>query len=167
MLPSFTGEYPQKVDGKGRMSIPADFRAVLEARDPKWQTGTNPRLVLQYSDNLKDHLRVYTVERIEEIRARIERAPEGPNKRGLQFLYFTQTVTLEVDKDGRIVLPIRHRQKLGLTEGEVTYLGYGSYFEIWKSETYSGTKAQEIGGWLDALPVDVDPLALIDDLPEG
>jgi len=166
MLPSFSGEYPQKVDGKGRMSIPADFRAVLEARDPAWQNGANARLVLQYSDNLKDHLRVYTVDEIETIRARILRSPEGPNKRGLARIYFTQTTTIDVDKDGRIVLPIRHREKLGLTEGGLTFLGYGAYFEIWKSETFGETKAQEFSEWLDAIPEGVDPLSLIDDLPE-
>ncbi|SMY07705.1 cell division protein MraZ [Flavimaricola marinus] len=167
MLPSFTGEYPQKVDGKGRMSIPADFRGVLESRDPKWTSGLAPRLVLQYADTLKDHLRVYAIDEIERIRAGIERLPSGINKRGLAHLYMAQTVTMEVDKDGRIVLPIRLRQKLGLEEGEVTFLGYGSYFEIWRTETFSGTKAMEIGNWIEAMDPDFDPLSLIDALPEG
>jgi MraZ protein len=165
MLPSFTGEYPQKIDGKGRMSIPSDFRGVLEARDPKWTAGLAPRLVLQYADTLKDHLRVYAVDEIERIRAGIERLPSGMNKKGLAYLYNAQTQTMEVDKDGRIVLPIRHREKLGLEEGEVTFLGYGSYFEIWRTETYAGTKAVEIDNWIAAMPEDFDPLSLIDALP--
>ena len=46
MVLSFTGEHTQKVDGKGRMSIPADFRRVLEAGDPEWTTGLSPRMYL-------------------------------------------------------------------------------------------------------------------------
>ena len=148
------------------MSIPADFRAVLEARDPKWATGLAPRLVLQYADTLKDHLRVYAIDEIERIRAGIERLPSGRDKRGLAYLYMAQTVTMEVDKDGRVVLPIRHRQKLGLDEGEVTFLGYGSYFEIWRTDIYDGTKKTEMASWLDEMEPDFDPLSLIDSLPE-
>jgi len=43
---SFTGEHTQKVDSKGRMSIPADFRRVLEAGDPAWNPGQSPRMYL-------------------------------------------------------------------------------------------------------------------------
>jgi len=58
---SFTGEHTQKVDSKGRMSIPADFRRVLEAGDPAWNPGQSPRMYLLYGDHLRNQLQGYTV----------------------------------------------------------------------------------------------------------
>ena len=56
MVLSFTGEHTQKVDGKGRMSIPADFRRVLESQDPDWTDGLTPRMYLLYGEHLKKEL---------------------------------------------------------------------------------------------------------------
>ena len=60
MVLSFTGEHTQKVDGKGRMSIPADFRRVLESQDPDWTDGLNPRMYLLYGDHLKKELHLHS-----------------------------------------------------------------------------------------------------------
>ncbi|MEM9123456.1 MAG: MraZ N-terminal domain-containing protein, partial [Pseudomonadota bacterium] len=42
MVRRFRGEFDQRVDGKGRMSIPASFRRVLEQGDPNWSSGGDP-----------------------------------------------------------------------------------------------------------------------------
>ena len=47
----FRGEGHHKVDGKGRVSIPASFRRVLESGDPDWTDGLNPNLVIVYGDH--------------------------------------------------------------------------------------------------------------------
>ena len=59
MTLGFTGEHTLKVDSKGRMSVPADFRRVLEAGDPDWTTGLQVGLYVIYGDHLKDSLHVY------------------------------------------------------------------------------------------------------------
>ena len=61
MVLSFTGTYTLKVDAKGRMSIPADFRRVLEGGDPDWTAGLFPRMYLLYGDHLVNKLHAYTV----------------------------------------------------------------------------------------------------------
>ncbi|EPX86566.1 Uncharacterized protein putative in bacteria [Rubellimicrobium thermophilum DSM 16684] len=122
---SFTGEYPQRIDGKGRMSIPSDFRRVLEANDPAWTEGLNPSLYLLYGEHLKDRLEAYTVAAFDEIARRImairPATPEEALRKTMsQRLILGQSVRLEVDRDGRVVLPARQRQKLGLTEGRLS-----------------------------------------------
>ena len=52
----FRGEFHQKVDGKGRVSIPADFRRVLESGDPSWSDGKAPEFVIVYVDHRRSFL---------------------------------------------------------------------------------------------------------------
>ena len=42
MVRRFRGEGLNKVDSKGRVSIPALFRRVIEVCDPAWTDGLNP-----------------------------------------------------------------------------------------------------------------------------
>ena len=67
----------------------------------------------------------------------------------------------EVDKDGRIVLPQRLRQQIGLT-GEATMAAMGDFFEIWSAETYAEAEAAEVAAMEEEFDGDFDPLSLID-----
>ena len=163
MVLSFTGEHTQKVDGKGRMSIPADFRRVLEAGDPEWTTGLSPRMYLLYGDHLKDQLHGYTVEEFNAVVAQINAMPRGSEgKQMLSRLIIGQSIKLDVDKDGRTVMPIQQRKKLGLTDGELKFSGLGDHFEIWKAETYTEKVADGVADWLSEKGDGYDPLILLD-----
>lgn len=160
---SFTGEHTQKVDGKGRMSIPADFRRVLEAGDPDWTPGLSPRMYLLYGDHLKNELHGYTVDEFTALIDQINAMPRGhPNKKKLSHLYIGQSIKLEVDKDGRTVMPIKQRQKLGISDGELYFRGVGDHFEIWKAETFTEQVGDSLKGWLDEQDADFDPLTLLE-----
>ena len=163
---SFTGEYPQRIDGKGRMSIPSDFRRVLEANDPAWTDGLNPSLHLLYGEHLTDRLEAYTVAAFDEIAQRImairpTNAEEAQRKVMSQRLILGQSVRLEVDRDGRLVMPLRQRQRLGMTEGEVIFLGTGEKFEIWAAGTYERTVAAETRAYLEKQGPGFDPMTLV------
>ena len=163
MVLSFTGEHTQRVDGKGRMSIPADFRRVLEAGDPEWNPGQSPRMYLLYGDHLKNQLHGYSVDEFNAVVAQINAMPRGhPNKRKLQRLFIGQSIKLDVDKDGRTVMPIKQRQKLGITDGDLQFSGLGDHFEIWKAETYAAEVADDLQDWLGEQGDDFDPLILLD-----
>ncbi len=164
MVLSFTGEHTQKVDGKGRMSIPADFRRVLEAGDPDWAPGLSPRMYLLYGDHLKNELHGYTVEEFSAVIAQINAMKRGsPNKKKLSHLYIGQSIKLDVDKDGRTVMPIKQREKLGVKDGELYFRGVGDHFEIWKSETFTEEVGANLTDWLDEQGEDFDPLSLLDE----
>ena len=161
---SFTGEHTQKVDGKGRMSIPADFRRVLEAGDPDWTPGLFPRMYLLYGEHLKNELHGYTVEEFTKVVDQINALPRGSDrKKKLSRLIIGQSIKLDVDKDGRTVMPIAQRQKLGVTEGELKFSGLGDHFEIWKAETYTEEVADDLRGWLDEQDDGFDILSLLDE----
>ncbi|MBQ1202275.1 MAG: cell division/cell wall cluster transcriptional repressor MraZ [Loktanella sp.] len=160
---SFTGEHTQKVDSKGRMSIPADFRRVLEQGDPEWTPDRTPRMYLLYGDHLKNQLHGYTVAEFATLVAQINALPRGSERKQiLSRLIIGQSIRLDVDKDGRTVMPIKQRQKLGITDGELTFSGLGDHFEIWKAQTYDTEVSEPVTAYLADKPDGYDPLVLLD-----
>ncbi|SFR35866.1 MraZ protein [Yoonia tamlensis] len=146
------------------MSIPADFRRVLESGDPEWTTGLCPRMYLLYGDHLKNELHGYTVDEFTTLVDQINALPRGSaSKKKLSRLIIGQSIKLDVDKDGRTVMPIKQRQKLGLTDGELKFSGLGDHFEIWKAETFAEEIADDMSDWLAAQGDDFDPLSLLDE----
>ncbi|MCZ4256038.1 division/cell wall cluster transcriptional repressor MraZ [Sulfitobacter sp. G21635-S1] len=154
----FRGESQHKVDSKGRVSIPASFRRVLEAGDPNWKSGENPELVIVYGDAKRNFLECYTMEAIDEVDSKIDALPRGSvARKALQRLFHGQSFPTTVDETGRLVLPAKLRKKIDL-EAEAFFFATGDTFQIWKPETYEA----EEEAWATDLPEDFDPMAFLD-----
>ncbi|MDQ2089281.1 division/cell wall cluster transcriptional repressor MraZ [Marimonas arenosa] len=150
------------MDTKGRVSIPASFRRVLESGDPEWKDGLNPNLVIVYGDHRRNYLECYTMEAIEEVDGQIAALPRGSMERKmLQRLFHGQSFPTNVDDTGRLVLPAKLRAKIGL-ENEAFFIAAGDTFQIWKPETYEAEELAKTEAWLDELPDDFDPLIYLD-----
>lgn len=163
----FRGESQHKVDSKGRVSIPASFRRVIEASDPSWSAGGTPELVIVYGDHRRDYLECYTIEAIEEVDSKIDALPRGSMERKmLQRLFHGQSFPTAVDETGRLVLPAKLRAKIDL-EGEAFFIAAGDTFQIWKPQTYEAQEAARTEEWLDKLPEDFDPLEFLDSAQGG
>lgn len=144
------------------MSIPASFRRVIEACDPNWTPGAAPELVIVYGDHRRSYLECYTIEAMDEVDAKIAEMPRGsPERKIMERLFQGQSVTISVDDTGRLVLPAKLRQKIGL-ENEAFFSAAGDTFQIWKPETYETEETAKTEAILDALPDDFDPLVLLD-----
>lgn len=158
----FRGESHHKVDAKGRVSIPASFRRVLEAGDPSWQSGSNPELVIVYGDQRRSFLECYTMDAIAEVDAKIDALPRGSMQRKmLQRMFHGQSFPTNVDETGRLVLPAKLRQKVDL-ESEAFFIAAGDTFQIWKPETYEEEELAQAEEWLDDLPEGFDPMEFLD-----
>ena len=163
----FRGESTHKVDAKGRVSIPATYRRVLESCDPNWEAGKNPDFVIVYGDHRRNYLECYTMEAIAEVDAKIDRLPRGSEPRKmLERLFSGQSLPSSVDETGRIVLPQKLRQKIGLGD-EAFFSARGDTFQIWKPETYEAEETPKTEAWLDSLGDNVDPLIFLDGIPGG
>jgi MraZ protein len=161
----FRGEFHQKVDGKGRVSVPASFRRVLESQDPEWSDGKRPRLVLVYGDDRRKFLECYSVTAMDDVDARIGAIPRGtPLRRAMETLFYSQSAELEVDDDGRIVLPQKLREKIAL-DAEAYFAATSDTFQIWKPETYEAEEKARVDAFLSDLPDGTDILSLLPDLP--
>ncbi|MEM1100273.1 MAG: division/cell wall cluster transcriptional repressor MraZ [Pseudomonadota bacterium] len=162
MARRFRGESHHKVDTKGRVSIPAHFRRVLEAADPDYTPGANPELVIVYGDHRRKFLECYTMEAIAEVDEKIDALPRGSKERKvLQQLFHGQSLPTSVDETGRIVLPAKLRQKIGLT-GEAFFIAAGDTFQIWRPETYEAEELSKTEAFLDDMPDDFDVMSFLD-----
>ncbi len=125
----FASRIDSKVDQRGRVAIPAPFRAVLA------QEGGD-------DIHCYPHLDYATIEAggarlVEEIKGIVGRHPTGsPLRESLELVYFGECEKLKVDPDGRTVLPKRLRDHAGITETAV-FVGLGNKFQIWEPEAYN------------------------------
>ncbi|MQQ07639.1 division/cell wall cluster transcriptional repressor MraZ [Epibacterium sp. SM1979] len=158
----FRGEGHHKVDTKGRVSIPASFRRVLEASDPNCEPGGNPELVIVYGDQRRKFLEVYTIEAINEVDDKIDALPRGSMQRKmLQRMFHGQSFPTNVDETGRLVLPAKLRSKIELDK-EAFFIAAGDTFQIWKPETYEAEELAQEEKWMEDLPEDFDPMEFLD-----
>ena len=162
MARRFRGESHHKLDSKGRVSIPALFRRVLEQSDPNYTEGLHPELIIVYGDHRRNYLECYTIEAMNEVDLKIDALPRGSmERRMLQRLFHGQSYPTTVDETGRLVLPLKLRTKIDL-EAEVFFIAAGDTFQIWKTETYKTEELAKTEAWLDGLPEGFDPLIYLD-----
>ena len=158
---SFRGEERHKVDAKGRVSIPADFRRILQAGDPNCAGDQNPEMILVYGPHLKRHLKCYTVDAADKVDAEIQAMPEGdPDRELLEYCFNGHSKRYVIDDTGRIVLTQKHRDHMELA-GTAYFIATGTTFEIWDLERYETTRATSIRARLDAMPEDFNVMRLL------
>ncbi|MEO9825479.1 MAG: division/cell wall cluster transcriptional repressor MraZ [Paracoccaceae bacterium] len=151
MVRTFNGEGTHKVDAKGRVSIPAYYRRVIEASDPSWTDGKLPEFRIVYGGERRAFLECFTIDAAAEVDGKIARMARGSLKRrAMEQLFNGQSMPATVDDTGRIVLPAKLRKKIGI-EGEAYFMAMGDTFQIWKPETYKA-KHGEVEDLLDSLP---------------
>lgn len=161
MTRRFRGESIHKVDGKGRVSIPAAFRRVLEENDPEWTLGLNPNLIIVYGGTKRKFLEGFSVASINEVDDRIAALPRGSKpRRVLERMFSGQALHTNIDETGRLVLPQRIRDKVGIVSDAI-FVASGDTFQIWQPDVYSDHEA-EIDLWYNDQEVDFDPLILLE-----
>ena len=119
----FLGEHEHTVDDKGRMAIPAKFRAGLAEG-------------LVVTRGFDQNLLVYPMSIWRELAARINALPMSqPATRNLRRLLFSGAADLELDKQGRILLPANLREYAGIAADAVV-TGMDSFIEIWSKDRW-------------------------------
>jgi MraZ protein len=108
----FLGTHQNRLDAKGRVSVPAPFRAALRARSESNGNGTP--LVLRPS----------------HVHPCIEAWPAADFE-ALSASLYADAFPVEADKEGRVVLPDSLVAYAGLTDA-VVFMGLGRVFQIWE-----------------------------------
>lgn len=121
------GSYSARIDDKGRLKIPAAFKALVEE-----QHGTG----LYITSLSGDSVRVYPMPNWLALEQRLARMPSTHPAR-LKFLdrvnYYGQVG--EFDGQGRVSISPRLREAAGIV-GDVDVLGQVEYLEIWNHDRF-------------------------------
>jgi MraZ protein len=154
----FLGEFEHSVDGKGRIAIPARFRSKI-ASGAVLTRGVDPCLY------------VYPMETWEQKAVTLEATITNPRQlRYVERHFFGGAYELELDAQGRIVLPARFRAFAGLNgvngrngengEGrangasvEAIVIGARERFEIWSPARWEAYLAEHEDDDLSSLPL--------------
>ncbi len=165
MARRFRGSETFKVDAKGRVSVPAPFRRVIEASDPDWKDGLRPNIVIVYGPESQDWLEVFSMDAVHEIDTQISMMQRGSRDRlRNEELMYGQAFEAQIDDDGRLTIPQKYREKIGL-QNEAFFISAGDYFRIWNPETYAAKVAQQGQSPDDKSSEWVDPRSLLPPLP--
>jgi MraZ protein len=120
----FLGTYDATIDDKGRVRLPAKFRALL---------GDN-FIVSQGTDSC---LCVYPEETWQALTGDVTKLGTlDMDVINFRRSLFANSVEGDFDAAGRVLLPIRQRKYANLTK-ELVVIGNFDYFEIWDSETWN------------------------------
>ena len=133
----FRGEAENKVDAKGRISIPAPFRRILEEGDPDWSSSLNPNLVIVYGRRNRKCLEGYSIGSIEIVDNLVSNLPRYSKEREiLERLLNSQSAQVQLDENGRIILPLKLRKLVDI-ESTAMFVGMGEKFQIWHPDNYT------------------------------
>ena len=127
MLKYFTGSSTHKVDAKGRVSLPSDYRKVLEGQ------GFTHIVILPQMQRSEAHVGLTPLGHEKVIEQAEEKVLEFEfeDTDAMSMSVLTDARQIPVDDAGRIVLSKDLRDQIGL-DGEVRFVGKGSSFELWE-----------------------------------
>ncbi len=124
----FIGEYRHTVDEKGRVAVPARFREQL-AETP---------VITRWLDSC---LAIFPKPDFDQLAAKVAALPLGdPNARTFRRHVFAHAFELELDRQGRVLVPPSLRDWAGLT-GEAIVVGGHDHVELWAPETWESYSA--------------------------
>lgn len=122
------GEHHYQMDPKGRISLPADYRDELRAG-------------VYITLGMDGCLWAFPEEEWSRQRRDVESWPlSTPGNRAYARVFFGNAERVELDGQGRLVVPRRLREKARL-ERDVVVMGVGKRLEIWPQEALG--RAQE------------------------
>lgn len=127
--PMFIGEYNHNLDDKGRLAIPAKFRAVLK----------KGAVVTKGLDNC---LFLYSKEQFQKIAQKFASLPISQAKaRAFARHMLAGAMDLSFDNQGRVTLPEYLRQFSGLKKG-IIIAGLYNHLEIWDEKAWKNYKQE-------------------------
>lgn len=150
----FVSHFTNRLDAKGRVSIPASFRAVL-ARDGFEGLYVHPSIDAEAVDCGGNAL----LREIDELLGRL--SPYSEERDMFSTALLGTSEILKVDSEGRVVLTEAVKAYAGITS-EVTFVGQGYKFQIWEPGRFQAhleeakNRVRELRKQLSSRPVAAD-----------
>lgn len=130
----FVSSFTNKIDRKGRVSVPASFRQILAAK------GSDT--VVLYPHPKHDAIEGGGMDWLEDYAARLDQLPEYSEERDALRTLLGQVSQVAADNEGRIIIPDDLTRHAGLGENAM-FVGAGNKFEIWEPARYATHLAEQ------------------------
>lgn len=119
----FMGQYSHSLDEKGRLTVPSKFRESLG-------------LQFVVTKGLDGCLYAYPMEEWKKIETKFSETPlTSKDARKFSRFFFASACEMEIDKQGRVLIPQNLRDYAGLLK-DVTLAGMLNRIEIWDSKRF-------------------------------
>ncbi len=123
----FLGTHQNRLDAKGRVSIPAAFRAHLRG-----EADGGPASAILRPSHKHPCIEAWPEAAFQRLAAPLDRLDMfSEDQDDLLMTLYADATRVEADKEGRIVLPESLVQHAGLAEN-VVFMGLGRTFQIWE-----------------------------------
>lgn len=125
----FLSNFTNKIDSKGRVSVPANFRMAVANQDFSG--------VILYESFVSKAIEGCDIERIRQLSESIDELdPFSEERDAFATAILGGSVQLPFDGDGRIILPEALIEFANLKD-RATFIGKGKTFEIWCPDSFS------------------------------
>jgi MraZ protein len=126
----FLSTFQNKIDKKGRISVPAQFRAAL-AKDEEFSG------IIAYASFINRCIESCSIERIRKLSVRMEALdPFSEERDAFATTILGGSMQLPFDGEGRVMLPAQLIEMAGITEAAM-FVGKGETFEIWEPQAFT------------------------------
>ncbi len=130
----FLGTHLNRIDTKGRVSIPASFRTSLRTLDDANGSEATPIGLILRPSHTHPCIEAWPVGAFHRLAAPLETLdPFSEAHDDLASALFADALPVEADKEGRIVLPLTLTAHAAVTSS-VVFMGLGHIFQIWEPE---------------------------------
>lgn len=129
----FLSTFVNKVDRKGRVSVPASFRTAL--------AGQSFLGIVAYPSFKLPCVEGSGINRMEELSGRVDAMGQFSESYDNASVVFSDAQQLSFDGEGRIMLPQVLAAHAGITEHAV-FVGQGPTFQIWEPERFKAHQAE-------------------------
>jgi len=132
----FRGNHPTRVDEKGRLKLPAEFKRRVDEV-------YGPMFYITSMDGKR--AQIYPLKEWEQVEASLTRmSPMDPVRRKFQDVTNFYGQMAEMDAQGRLLIPQKLRELAKVT-GDVEVLGSQTLLEVVNSEVFSGLMTKATG----------------------
>ena len=133
----FVSTFTNRIDAKGRVSVPATFRGLL-ARDGFEGLYVYPALGMDALDAGGNRL-------VEEINLLLDGlGPFSDERDHLSAALYGDSEILKLDAEGRIVLSERLLEHASISD-RVSFVGLGHKFQMWEPDRFGARQAEARG----------------------
>lgn len=137
-MSSFSGEFQHSIDSKGRVIVPAKLRESL---------GETFTITVGYDGCLSMYPNNEWNEFIEKLR---ELPQVKKDVRKFTRLFLAAATVCEIDKQGRVLIPVKLREYAGFVK-DIVFVGQLNKVEIWSKEKWDDVNNFDMEEVLDSL----------------